>query len=164
MGMKKYILLTAIFFLVIAILVISCKYKDGPLISFRSKDNRIRGAWFLDFGGSITVDGAELLGTTIGTCDSNSTILYFYTIDEIDYVQLCYKDNNVVVSNDKINWSFSDHKKYITFHDSQYQFFFHRSGNSDDTWEIRELRHKYLSIEKNENGHKYTIALTRGAK
>ncbi|MFN8393703.1 MAG: hypothetical protein U0176_03420 [Bacteroidia bacterium] len=66
MKYKHFILLLA----VIAILISSCKYDEGPLISIYSKDNRLTNTWIPDEAtinggpGIIESNGAKYVGSS----------------------------------------------------------------------------------------------------
>ena len=55
-----------IIFIVIATLITACKYEDGPLVSLRSKQDRIIAIWEVE---SLTIDGVDSTSLYNETCD-----------------------------------------------------------------------------------------------
>ncbi len=108
MNLKKLILpaIAALLF------VSSCKYEDGPAISFRSKRDRIANEWVVD---KITIDGkdsTELLKGTNDTPSAYTFVLHMYRTNaygisvlkkaedgKLTYIDDFNGDSTVLVSN-----------------------------------------------------------------
>ncbi len=143
MGNIKILLL----FISLAGVFSTCKkYPDGPLISFLSKQKRVRGEWQVE---SFTVNGVD--STTQLSCD------YFMfgpsSGDERQYVALGCSTGG------SINgvWNFTDNKKDLTIYGNP-------SSNLGKTpfvtfssldWEIQRLTDKQMWLKINYNGKEY---------
>ena len=64
------------------------KYPDGPLISFKSAQNRIKGKWYYDH---FYEDGKDLVGLiTCDTCYGHSIDFTFNSYGDFDFITILY--------------------------------------------------------------------------
>lgn len=119
---KKFIFLSLIVFLLIGV-VSSCKYEEGPFVSFRTKKERVANTWKIEK--IIKDDGKEKTGDSVPDTE------YTYT-DGGDYKE----DGNELG-----DWEFKDSKEEI-YHEVNTPF-----GTVDYSHEILKLKEKELWVE-----------------
>lgn len=141
--MRKLNFLLALFFLVVALLVSSCKYDDGPIISFRGKEARVVNSWAYDLvlhnGLDVTAGSSELsIDYTQSSIGFNKDGRFSTIISEIG------SDSTVISTQYNGFWSFTEKKKDVELlFDSP----FPPSGETK-TLVITQLREKTLWLEE----------------
>lgn len=125
--MKKYIYVLCF---AIAISFTNCsKYKDGPLISLRGKENRLVNSWSYTL---VTRNGVNVMeGLVMGSVNYTQSSIGFNKEGRFSEI---YTINTVATQKDG-NWSFSKDKQNIIL-------------NFDDESEQRNLR--ILKLKNNE--------------
>lgn len=158
--------------LIIIIIFIGCsKYEDGPVISFRSKKNRLCKKWKLNEFEKLKDRIYGDINTTFFYIDScwTDTIIYpgtdsccvvhqiICTMKEVEFFPhvVEFKDNNVFIiykiENNKLEelnrkyWKFTDNNEKIKIH----------SDNSEIIYTILRLKDKELWIENEETELNY---------
>ena len=124
--MKKIIL-----FILLLILAIpfACRYKEGPLISFRSVKGRLEGTWQVV---GFTSNGVDSLQYCVDSCGSNMKIDFPW--DEAIYI---------IAFVDKMggDFTFSKNKKLmnVDIHINSRKGIGPLGGNKTSEWEILKL-------------------------
>jgi len=140
------------------LLMASCKYEDGPLISFTSIPNRISGAYYLE---SVTVSGED------ETAQMDTLHIAYFHFDtnrpEVGgegSFWVAYTDTTTEIHS---SWSLHlPEKKYIEFGVVSGKFaplpgFFFNP--SDNPWKILKLSNHRFWIEINYNGDEIEVHL-----
>jgi hypothetical protein len=153
--MKK----TVFLLLTLAAIVTSCKYKDGPLISFRSPYERLTGYWQVEY---FTINDNDFTQQYKDSCNYNFRITFYdtghYLIDLYDgnyeyescqghpgqWGDVGFVQKNISIS----NILFIDLKGYLD--STGYELF--KAGISS-RWETFKLKNKKLWIQSIENNY-----------
>jgi hypothetical protein len=154
--MKKVIL----FLLILITASVSCRYDDGPLISFHSAKDRLYGFHKLV---KCTIDGTNSLSLY---CDSVSTRFDFY-YDSNSGVNYCMIRDQLLagmsgtsVNSIRWSWELVDHNKHLKVISSQgCNGFGPFKNNALPIWEILKLKKSDIIMQTNYNGKEYLIEL-----
>jgi hypothetical protein len=136
-----------------------CRYKEGPLISFRSVEKRICGIWQVV---EFTSDGIDSLQYYNDTCGAK-VLLWKKSFDSVD--------DNINFEQGKKGFSgtftFSKNKKVmkVYMNDGFPTYYWHLGpiGSSliTSNWKILKLTTKDLKISTDFNGRNYIISFKK---
>jgi hypothetical protein len=154
--MKNVILL----FLIIITTSESCRYNDGPLISFRTAKDRLYGFHTLT---KCTIDGTNSINLY---CDSVSTKFDFYYDSNSGENYCMIRDELLAgMSGTSVNslfwsWKLENHDKYLKVISSQgCNGFGPFKNNALPDWEILKLKKGDIIMQTNYDGKEYLIEL-----
>ena len=139
--------------IVIAIVLSGCKYKEGPMISFRSVYKRITGAWEIIEFTSNGVDSLKYFK------DSCSSIVVIQNIDKETSDKEYYMFFNFMKLNEfDTPLKFNEKKKeiYIDFGD-KLNTILGPIGKGNSNWKILKLTNKDFKISTTFNHLVYII-------
>jgi hypothetical protein len=147
--------ITILLFLILYCIFPGCRYKDGPLISFRTADRRLQGEFQAEV---FEINGQEEMQIwNDSICDSS---LYIYLTDVDNRVVIMANNSSIIGS-----YQLSSHKEVLSIHFgseySQYPGYgpFHWTKTSD--WQILKLSNKKLWIKTTFEGNDYYIQLIK---
>jgi hypothetical protein len=144
-----------------------CRYKEGPLISFRSVEKRICGIWQVV---EFTSDGIDSLKYYNDSCGSkmilnfrypdgspmSDPIINFVYGKKEFYGSLYFSDNkkimNVLIDGGSLSWNLGP----IGNAQSNWEI-----GNVQSNWKILKLTEKDLKISTSFNGRNYIISFKK---
>ena len=149
------------YILMLILLFAACKYEDGPLISFRSKVNRLLGIWQVE---NVKVDGVD---STQRYNDSCGCTLKFVSDDNyigIDIVILDNCKNYYGGGNDfRGDWLFENKNKILTVWFDKFYYYYEGYGpigwGKHSNWEILKLTNKRFWFKTNFNNKEYIFKL-----
>jgi hypothetical protein len=138
----------------ILIFFTTCRYKEGPLISFRSVEGRLKGTWQVV---EFTSDGVDSLQNFKDSCGSKMRIWKKYFDEPLS--KISFENGNYL----KIGGSFSllDNKKLIRvgFGNTQHIIIGPIGGISN--WKILKLTFQEFKISTDFNGRNYNISFKK---
>ncbi len=154
-----------IFFLYVIIFVSDCKYEDGPLISFRSKAQRITALWKVEEYYVDGIDSTQLYNDSCGcyldfAFSKPDYWKYFF------WMYYCLK----IDTTDKAglpfgNWEIIDKKEILEIlldtSSFRYKTGFGPFNESDLKFEIIKLTYNKLWLKTNHDNKKYIIKLNK---
>jgi len=147
--MKKLLVLL----IVLTTILSGCRYKEGPMISFRSIYKRLQGYWEIVEFKSNGIDSVKYYNDSCGSkvliTDTDGN-----TSDEEFYIFFNYLKPNTFASAIKFN-----DKKDIMFIDflTNQKHIIGPIGYGKSEWEILKLTNKELKISTNYNNLNYII-------
>ena len=151
--MKKEIKIALVISVTLLTLLTMCRYKEGPLISFRSTYKRLEGYWQIT---KFTSNGIDSLKYYNDSCGSLAWIgnIDLMTSDKEYYIYFNLRESNEFFSALKFN----DNKTilYIDFGNTQRKIL-GPIGNGKSDWKILKLTNKYLKISTTFGGLNYEI-------
>jgi len=145
------------YIIIIPILIFSgCRYKEGPLISFRSIEKRIKGTWEIV---GLTSDGVDSTQYYKDSCGGNMQVLWdssspdrrgsFNFINgKKDLSAECHFDGSDFST--VIDVNFGNQNKIIG-----------PIGNGKSSWKILKLTMKNFKISTDINGKTYVISFKK---
>ncbi len=156
--MKKIIL-----FILLLILAIpfACRYKEGPLISFRSVQKRLEGTWQIV---GFTSNGVDSLQNFNDSCGGNMQISF---PPDWDLVNIYFvADSNKPFKGNEGSFYFSDHFKIMNvgLNETSFKSLGPIDGSgigSFETWKILKLEMKKFEISTTYNGRNYLISFKK---
>lgn len=144
----------------IAAISCSCRYKEGPAISFRSVKDRLMGEWEVTEYTSDGIDSLQYYKDSCGikvsfphpTNDNENWELHFYN---------CYNEDKTVVC----TYNFHDNKKIMhLYNDNLYLIYgiysFGPMMISGD-WKILRLTKDDFKISTNPDNHNYLVTFKK---
>lgn len=128
--------------LFITLIIAACKkYEEGPLFSFRSKEERLSNTWKVKQYFENGVDK---------TNDFNNVFNgYVMTINKENTYTLSYKAFGLIPYSEAGSWYFNTNKTSVTF----------KNNNNTSTWKILKLMEKELWGEYKDSNKTYEIHL-----
>ncbi|MBI5541988.1 MAG: hypothetical protein HY951_18170 [Bacteroidia bacterium] len=153
--MKKFL-----FILIVLTTILSgCRYKDGPMLSFRSVEKRLNGDWQVI---GFTSDGIDSLQYYNDSCGGIMKITLYYPDGSLD------SDNKVNFYNSKMpsmggRFTFSNNKKimHINFGDTSLYKDIGPLGGGRSEWKILKLTESKLKITTDFNSRNYIISFKK---
>lgn len=126
----------------IAMFIVGCKkYEEGPMFSFRSKEERLANTWKVQQWFENGVDS---------TNDFNNIFNgYVMTINKGNTYTLTYKAFGLISYSEAGSWYFNTDKTSVTF----------KHNNNTSTWKILKLMEKELWGEYTDSNKTYEIHL-----
>jgi hypothetical protein len=156
--MKKLLII----FCFLTIIISGCRYKEGPLISFRSVERRLNGTWQVI---GLTSDGIDSLQYYNDSCGSKMNLEFYYPDGSPIY------DTRIGFDGDKKGFgggiSLSDNKKVMNVSMNNGATNYWRLGpigNGKSNWKILKLTMKELKISTDYNGRNYRISFKKLSK
>lgn len=137
--------------------ITSCRYKEGPMISFHSIYKRLLGTWQIV---EFTSNGVDSLQYYNDSCGATMRVYKPYH-DEGDYLNFSGKKEFLASS------SFVDKKKvlkvwFFSFNNgSQYWSLGPIGVNRKSEWKILKLTMKEFKISTDFNGNNYNISFKK---
>lgn len=144
---------TIIYLIIFSLILTSCRYKEGPLISFRKVNERIRGHWEI---AELTSDGVDSLKYYNDSCGSS---VYIYVPNETapDYIYIHFIRGYRELDG---RFRFSKDRKYIEMVIYGPNII-GPIGNVRSIWEILKLSNKNFKIKTNVYEKEYIISFKR---
>jgi hypothetical protein len=147
-----------LFLLTTCCLLQSCKYEDGPIISFRTADRRLQGEFQAD---AFNIDGQDAFQIwTDSICND------FFRIDWKDvgnkfsvYIRSSFGgcSGSYYISSDKKKLGFV----FFDVVDGQYMGYGPFKHEKQSEWKILKLSNKKLWVETTFEGHYYCLKLKK---
>jgi hypothetical protein len=136
-----------------------CRYKEGPLICFRSVERRLDGIWQIV---EFTSNGTDYLKKYNDTCGGKMNISLCYSDGSpkpISEYQINFLDCKTQMSLGG-HFIFSNNKKIINvnFGDTLLYKSLGPLGGGKSDWKILKLKYNYLKISTDFNGRNYIIS------
>jgi hypothetical protein len=153
----RYIFKLCMICIVLTIIIFpSCKYKDGPLISFRNADRRLQGEFQAE---KFEIDGQDAMQLWQDSICNNKIVIRWHELGG-NQITICF--NNIgcagryIISDDKRNLEIE-----ILNEETQYPGYgpFHFGKHS--IWKILKLSNKEFWIETTFEGHYYYLQLNK---
>ncbi|OFX37268.1 MAG: hypothetical protein A2X08_10950 [Bacteroidetes bacterium GWA2_32_17] len=134
------------------VLSFACKkYPNGPLISFRSVENRIKGSWkIIEF----TSDGIDSLQYYNDSCGSTFQI---WNSDVSEWESQHYRIN-FIYKPFYGGFTFDDKKKVMNVDFGSGKRILGPIGKGSSIWKILKLTNKKFKISTDYNGRNYIIS------
>ncbi len=139
-----------------SLILFSCKYKDGPAISFRSADSRIIGNYEAD---AFTVDGQDALQLWK---DSISDIIFslYHEVEPTDNYWISTRVKSEFLSG---NYKLVADDTQLLIYSLEETAAFPGAGpfreNKESTWDIYKLSKKRIWMQTEFEGHIYYVEL-----
>lgn len=159
-----------VFFGAVFILLISCRYEEGPALSFRKVNNRLQGFWEIK---NFNVNGVDCTNVYFDKCSCNysfSNVRDTYYLSFIDcrpdgrtiYGSYDFKDNkNVLIFNMA---GLGDFKDTTLSWDSPVTYFGPIGTMKFSEWNILKLKNQEMKLESNYEGSYYVLDLIKTSK
>jgi len=154
--MKK-LLLTL---LTLTALIDGCKYKDGPMISFRSVEKRLDGTWQVI---EYTSNGIDSLQNFKDSCGYNMKIHFppdYYNIDISFYTVAGNNSSSSLGNGGRFHFSNNNKIMYVDFNKTSFKSI-GPIGGGESKWEILKLTMTKFKISTDFNGRNYLISFKK---
>ena len=123
----------------------SCRYEEGPFMSFTPVKDRIRGQWKLS---TVQKDDVATLSESPSVAENGDNLFEFYVTQRL---QINYWENGTIYQADGF-YEFSDNKKQLllTFSDRYHSY--------KRTYDILKFKNKELKVQfTDEKNTKWTL-------
>jgi hypothetical protein len=161
--------LTRVFCLLLLITSISffsCKYEEGPAISFRSPEKRLQGVWEVS---RFQVNGIDCTDVYVEKCgcsfgfgqDSYDQWDGSFLLNQCDSLQTIYGGYSFIENSDHKRIAIQTYYYEIGSITNQYIYFGPIGFPLYSEWKIFKLKYKEMKLVTNYNDSEYVIELSK---
>ncbi len=134
----------------IILFLTGCKYEEGPFISFRSKKNRLKGKYKVEYFKIDSVDSLAELGKYFPI--NNFEIVDLHLGIQEKTIGIPNVVDEIILDDDSLVFE-GVHKSIYTNLDIPYLNF----QNRRNAYEITKLTNKYIHLKTIDSGKKYEL-------